>query len=364
MKSSTGGRRLRLCIYKCKYCANSYDCQNELDAHLETLHAHERLCICQLCNECFTTESDLSLHYHKHFDECRYKCDNCESAFARKSLIIKHIRANHGIDSNRCETCGKFFSTKSSLDSHKVIHTGLLNIYKCDKCDKSYYKKRSLARHACKVINDAQHQCEFCNKSFSAKKSLTRHLQRHAATRRYTCDYCGKSFVDKSDHRRHIRIHTGERPHKCNYCYKTFIRKHHLRMHQLIHTKRETQSSYMCSNCGSVFEFLYSLDMHKCPLSINKDEITEESTVKENVAVVDVIGNEVVAEGDTGKQLVTVEIITEEKFMNDVLFLQQPTTIDETYVHIIEGIPISDECTKKLTQCNIRLNNVCIHPRS
>eukprot|EP00095_Tigriopus_kingsejongensis_P006121 maker-scaffold98_size375582-snap-gene-1.17 protein:Tk06121 transcript:maker-scaffold98_size375582-snap-gene-1.17-mRNA-1 annotation:"zinc finger" len=64
--------------------------------------------------------------------------------------------------------------------------------------------------------------CEKCDKNFSKRSSLARHMYEHSDQRPYPCTECDKAFKHKHHLREHMRLHTGEKPFQCDRCLKTF----------------------------------------------------------------------------------------------------------------------------------------------
>eukprot|EP00094_Tigriopus_californicus_P007199 TCALIF_06930-PA protein Name:"Similar to zag-1 Zinc finger E-box-binding homeobox protein zag-1 (Caenorhabditis elegans)" AED:0.35 eAED:0.45 QI:10/0/0/0.5/0.4/0.33/6/0/1049 len=64
--------------------------------------------------------------------------------------------------------------------------------------------------------------CEKCDKTFPKRSSLARHMYEHSDQRPYPCTECDKAFKHKHHLREHMRLHTGEKPFQCDRCFKTF----------------------------------------------------------------------------------------------------------------------------------------------
>lgn len=76
----------------------------------------------------------------------------------------------------------------------------------------------------------------------------------------YICYNCGKVFNTKQALQNHFRTHTGEKPFICITCGKSFRQKIHLKRHVTVHTG---QKPFRCSYCGKVFSRKDHLKTHK-----------------------------------------------------------------------------------------------------
>ncbi|KAM4772136.1 uncharacterized protein WCC33_003860 [Rhinophrynus dorsalis] len=119
--------------------------------------------------------------------ETVYKCNKCEKTFYTRSGYRKHQR-NHSEENNyACTDCGEGFVDYASYNLHKDMHTG----------------GRPWA-------------CTVCSKRFKLQSHLTRHERTHTGERPYFCNVCGKCFGQCSSLATHMRTHTGEKPMKMN----------------------------------------------------------------------------------------------------------------------------------------------------
>nr|CAB3267984.1 zinc finger protein 271 [Phallusia mammillata] len=125
-----------------------------------------------------------------------------------------------------CKLCSRqkiFFTRKEELRRHHQAKHGnlvrkMLNVFKCDSCERSY----------------------------PTRHELRRHQRSHSGERPYACRFCAKRFPTSTNARRHERTHTGDRPHLCKVCKKGFIQKtdmvKHLRsVHKMKVTKTKAE---------------------------------------------------------------------------------------------------------------------------
>ncbi|XP_076655628.1 Zn finger homeodomain 1 [Halictus rubicundus] len=64
--------------------------------------------------------------------------------------------------------------------------------------------------------------CDRCDKTFSKHSSLARHKYEHSGQRPYKCVECTRAFKHKHHLTEHKRLHSGEKPFQCSKCLKRF----------------------------------------------------------------------------------------------------------------------------------------------
>ena len=148
---------------------------------------------------------------------------------------------------NRCNLCNKIYGSKSHLNRHiKARHESLnhkLN-HECDKCDKKFCKKESLANHEERVYSEQGNDfiCDYCQKPFLSAKGLLYHVKRvHLNEENFQCDKCETSFSEKYKFNRHVNeLHNPwlkELMTKCGVCNKTIKKKYIEDSHEKPHQK-------------------------------------------------------------------------------------------------------------------------------
>ena len=139
----------------------------------------------QITSLCFTTEKNLSRHIKEvHKGIRNYKCNFCDKAYYRKWDLNQHIKSCQIY--YKCETCLQTFCHKNALIQHEKKHNKRykkfsqrrFNPSKCDYCLKVFQNTLKLHGHIWKVHQCAtKHDCFFCKKSFQSFNDLKEHIK-------------------------------------------------------------------------------------------------------------------------------------------------------------------------------------------
>ena len=140
---------------------------------------------CQITSLGFTTEKNLSRHIEEVHEGIRnYKCNLCDKAFYRKWDLNQHIKSCQIY--YICETCSQTFCYKNALIQHEKKHNKRykkfsqrrFNPSKCEYCLKVFQNTLKLHGHIWKVHQCAtKHDCFLCKKSFQSFDDLNEHTK-------------------------------------------------------------------------------------------------------------------------------------------------------------------------------------------
>ena len=176
---------------------------------------------CNLCNEIFTNQSELTPHITSMHEGIKYACKQCDYQATRQSSLTVHIQSKHeGVK------------------------------YDCNHCDQQYTKQGHLTTHIRSVHEGVKHACNQCEYQGN-KDSLRKHIQYKHEEKgiKYTCNQCNKQYTRSSILTAHIQsVHEGVR-YTCNQCDLQFARKTRLKFH--IQSKHEG-IKYACNDYKSV----------------------------------------------------------------------------------------------------------------
>lgn len=242
--------------YKCSHpgCHMMFLRPSRLERHIRS-HTGERPYVCSHpgCTKSYTNSSHLKRHAETH-DSIKkiYQCTQCSITASYPHNLKRHYKQMHNVDEKiSCEECGKTFNKRHQLVKHQTIHFGP-SFYKCDKCTKSYTNLVRFRRHQ-KVHEEGtkSYPCTFpgCSEVFGKLLLLCAHRKaKHIIE--YKCDDCNKTFFKKTQLKIHSKIHSENRMVlQCPYdkCHRSYLFKSNLKQHVKVWHLDEKFYCNMCS---------------------------------------------------------------------------------------------------------------------
>ncbi|XP_033838783.1 zinc finger and BTB domain-containing protein 41 [Periophthalmus magnuspinnatus] len=249
---------------KCPKCDKVFDRAAKYESHTR-VHTGEKPFQCEICQQCYSTKSNLTVHKKKHHNDSicskkEHQCPVCNKLHASKKTLAKHIRRFHPdhIQENKkrkrsegwkCAICQKTFTRRPHLQEHMILHSQELP-FKCTFCDQ-YFKSRFARLKHQEKSHLGPFPCEICGRQFNDSGNKRRHIEcTHGGKRKWTCFVCGKSVRERTTLREHMRIHSGEKPHLCSVCGQSFRHGSSYRLHLRVH---HNDKRYECIQCGKTF---------------------------------------------------------------------------------------------------------------
>ncbi|XP_023252209.1 oocyte zinc finger protein XlCOF22-like isoform X1 [Seriola lalandi dorsalis] len=244
--------------FTCSRCDKVFESAKERDGH-RLQHRLPDL-TCTVCEQTFSSQTQLLRHLQTHSVEgaepC-YNCRFCEQSFSGVTQLRIHQRT-HTFRSYQCDQCNKTYGSLTGLHSHRASHSAESR-FLCPQCGKRFKTRDGLEGHLRTHTGERPYRCPYCPKDFTALAGLNVHVRRHTGERPYVCTVCGKGWPSGGDLQKHMRTHTGERPYVCQDCGKAFSISCHLTEHRRIHTG---EKPFSCPECGKCLRRKFDLKKH------------------------------------------------------------------------------------------------------
>ncbi|XP_040009993.1 zinc finger and SCAN domain-containing protein 5B-like [Xiphias gladius] len=93
--------------YRCELCNQNFTSVSQLVKHKQ-LHEEGRSFICEICGKRFTSQADFNEHQHDHTDEPSFPCNMCDRSFTTNHNLKRH-KLLHVRDGRKCGRCGVLF---------------------------------------------------------------------------------------------------------------------------------------------------------------------------------------------------------------------------------------------------------------
>ncbi|XP_067893805.1 zinc finger and BTB domain-containing protein 41 isoform X2 [Heterodontus francisci] len=265
--SQTGSKK----TLRCPKCDKSFDRIGKYECHAR-VHTGEKPFECDICNQRYSTKSNLTAHRKKHNAQAaiqrkEQKCPFCNKLHASKKTLAKHVRRFHPANVQeffaarkkkseawKCDVCNKTFTRRPHLEEHMILHTQD-KPFKCSYCEEHFKSRFARLKHQEK-FHLGPFPCDICGRQFNDTGNLKRHIEcTHGGKRKWTCFICGKSVRE----RLHLRVHHDDKRYECEECGKTFIRHDHLTKHKKTHSG---EKAHQCEECGKCFGRRDHLSVH------------------------------------------------------------------------------------------------------
>lgn len=189
------------------------------------------------------TEMDETFKKIFKYIDGRHQCEKCDKSYKRKRNLEVHQERAHSILGKLfCSYCKKRFSCQAVLDRHLLSHSE---------------NKQNLKLNA--KIELKSYECFECGKNFEKEYNMVQHrLRCHYKGNNYICDECGKCFAWKFSLRKHMMtIHKDDKSFTCYKCAKSFKNQFSLDVHFL-----KFHKNFNCQKCEKFFEFQSDLEEH------------------------------------------------------------------------------------------------------
>ncbi|EAT35974.1 AAEL011904-PA [Aedes aegypti] len=196
-------------------------------------------------------------------DSTRKYCFRCKKFYETEAVYWEHkpscTRPPRDPPPLACPQCPKRFNRQEQLMYHVNQHNGIRTVpCRREGCTKMFFRPSVRQRHELFCGKDPQIMCTMCAAIFRSSSALAAHMATHGDPT-YICEVCNKGFYTKASLQKHAPAHSGERKFECKVCGKRFKSYEANRVHQRIHTQ---EKPYICPNCGMAFMYNCILKTH------------------------------------------------------------------------------------------------------
>ncbi|XP_070695065.1 uncharacterized protein [Pempheris klunzingeri] len=110
-------------------------------------------------------------------------------------VLLKHVFKPAG--GYQCELCNQNFTTVSQLVKHRQLHEEEERSFLCETCGKHFSHQADVTEHQC--VHELSFPCNICDRSFTTSHNLKRHKLLHVKDGR-KCPKCGVLFCQRHNH--------------------------------------------------------------------------------------------------------------------------------------------------------------------
>ena len=189
--------------FKCKVCAEMFDCTINLKKHIQKNHA--KVYRCKRCENSFVKSSDLEMHIKSiHIDTTQYKCKECDKTFVLEWRLKKHTVIHEDNDNTKC--CHYFNNKKECpyenlgcMFMHKLSRECKYG-RKCTSklCQFQHNNVKEILREKETSEGGEFNQCDSCDYVARNGEELLKHIKKDHEYQKYdTMDECDKYEVNE-----------------------------------------------------------------------------------------------------------------------------------------------------------------------
>ncbi|XP_055595135.1 zinc finger protein 557-like [Uranotaenia lowii] len=181
--------------FQCGICQEMLGTRGLLQAHKRT-HKTKQEFLCIPCDKQFSTDNSLKIHNRTiHERGIGHVCDICLKVFKTKENLQIHLVEHENKESIVCTVCGESMKNQITLDMHMKRHTKSTMAISCHICGQQSQTTEAMREHIQEEHKiKRRHPCTVCKRTYRKQHSLKEHMAMHAGEVLYKCDFCDKRF--------------------------------------------------------------------------------------------------------------------------------------------------------------------------
>merc|ERR1712150_130939 len=162
-------------------------------------------------------------------------CDICKKKVAASTLPNHMRNCQRKLDNDylMCDKCNYKTVLASHLKEHIAHRHNGEKRYKCDQCEKTFYKQYHLDNHRSMHSKTADFICEECGCALMTRDRLLCHIRKkhRPSPKIFECVVCLQHFKCLTHIYRHLFLHTEMTPYECSACQMRFRNNEKCRLH-------------------------------------------------------------------------------------------------------------------------------------
>ena len=213
---------------------------------------------CCICNEEFSSDSELASHLLEHANEEKFKTllaelesKNGTKASATSRPLQPTRRGPEFIKTSFVREPPVRKKSVPALPAEPEVWEIVSDDDEPSENQQSNAAKKAKLSNSFRLVSSGPKtatsdvgppfNCHSCTSVFNDATAFREHLLTHEKPRPYVCHICKKSFAYKGTLRQHLHLHISDRSHECRVCHRKFSIKSVLRKHEESHELQHLQ---------------------------------------------------------------------------------------------------------------------------
>lgn len=263
--------KLKMKLYNCKLCSNTYNTAELLKEHMTTEHQDDVESVDD-DNGSNMEGDNMSLLYKLYQPQYatgpKHRCRYCQAKFQSKPELQQHMLSEHG-------SCGRLLACQL-CDAEFVNDKGLkVHLWRSHQLREPDYggflpqsSEGSSAPIKNKVIVEKEYECEICHIVYKNKDQLRVHtstVHGFETSANNSVSGANGSFNDTQNDEEDVIMEPIDLPniwYQCRYCAQSYDTSNDLISHMESHDEDSPQE-YTCKECGTIYQSRKDLWAHR-----------------------------------------------------------------------------------------------------
>ena len=213
---------------------------------------------CSVCDEIYATFNDLLSHINKdHYENIKeYQEGEATSSVATNTNNLQHHPNENQFIIKELKITNNDLAYCNGLKKEKTNKNPALKVH--DNATAVVDNKNTPQRKKPRMVSSILKYYAAMNRT-KLNVLIRDQLKNDQTESKYVCGQCGFAFKEKHNLRSHLLRHSNQKNFSCSLCLKKFFTKSELRLHEYRH---KAERPYLCKHCGMGFLSANSLSQH------------------------------------------------------------------------------------------------------